>query len=77
MMMRQTPRTFVGVTTFQVVGMTGPDHAREVAAAVSRLPGAVVSADPGTGRVVVTAERPLDRADVVAALEDCGLSLAR
>lgn len=74
-MMRDTPRTFVGTTSFQVVGMTDQDCADAVTAAVASLPGITgVSADPGARCVVVTTDRPLDRGDVVAVIERAGFT---
>ncbi len=75
-MMRDTPRTFVGTTSFRVGGMTGQDSADAMAAVIAGLPGiAGVSFDPGAGSVVITTDRPLERGDVAAALEGAGLTL--
>jgi len=63
--------------TFTVTGMTC-DHCRNaVTAELSRLDGVTqVDVDLGTGRVTVASSRPLDRADVAAAVDEAGYELA-
>lgn len=67
-MLRHTPRTFVGTVTVQV---TAPDRVAALTAAISRLGGAVCVGD---WHVTVTTDRPLDRTDVVGAIEAAGLT---
>ncbi|GAA1649406.1 heavy-metal-associated domain-containing protein [Georgenia ruanii] len=70
MMMRHTPRSFVGSTTFHVPGMTDRSRADALTAAIAQITGiAAVEADPATGCVAVTTELPVDRADVAAAID--------
>lgn len=73
-MMRETPRTFVGTVTFRLEEQSLPEV---VQAAFSEgfelLPGVEVSElDVTAGIVMVTAELPVDRGDVVAALGRVG-----
>lgn len=73
-MMRDTPRTFVGTV---VLRLDGPIQPAVVEAALSEglelVPGVLVSElDVAAGTLMVTAERPADRGDVVAALSWLG-----
>jgi copper chaperone CopZ len=72
-MLKHTPRTFVGATTFHVDAMTC-DHCRlAVTQEVSRLNGVdQVTVDPASGTVTVVAGQPVDRADIAAALSVVG-----
>lgn len=75
-MLNNTPRTFVGATTFHVDGMTCRRCHDAVAVAIGRLPGVVeVRIDEATGTVTVTAQTPVDRVDVAAAVRTVGYEL--
>lgn len=72
-MMPDTPRAFVGTVTLSVAGLCDADTAAAVAEQLTRLPGVRMAAyDAGAGSVSVTAELPVDRAEVVAAVERAG-----
>jgi copper chaperone CopZ len=72
-----TPRTFIGSTTFTVPGMTCAHCQRVVTEEICTIAGVqAIVVDPGTGQVTVTAARPIDRADIAAAVEDAGYTLA-
>ena len=72
-MMRRTPRTFVGTTTFEVTGMTCGHCADALTGAVRALPGiAAVDVDLTTGVATVTAARPVDRGDVADVIDRTG-----
>jgi copper chaperone CopZ len=74
--LNDTPRTFVGATTFHVDGMTCQRCHDAVADQIRRVPGVVgVHIDVATGTVTVTAERPVDRIDVAAAVKAAGYEL--
>lgn len=73
-MMRDTPRTFVGTV---VLRLEGQIFSEVVEAALSEglevVPGVQVSElDVAARTLMVTAERPADRGDVVAALSRLG-----
>jgi len=71
--MRGTPRIFVGTVTLRVDGPRGRLAAEAVREEVARLPGVrVLAVDAAAGTVSVTAHLPVDRGDVVAALERAG-----
>jgi copper chaperone CopZ len=75
-MLYDTPRTFIGSTTFAVNGMTCEHCQRAVTAEISGVDGVEsVSVDLATGTVTVTAGRPVDRADIAAAIADTGHAL--
>jgi len=75
-MVSTTPRTFVGTTTFQVRGMTCTHCEHAVVSRVSRLDGVQsVTVDLPTGLVTVAVDRPTDRAEVAAAVDDAGHAL--
>ena len=75
-MLNDTPRTFVGATTFRIDGMTCQRCHDAVADQVARLSGVVgVHIDVATGTVTVTAEKPVDRVDVAAAVKSAGYEL--
>jgi copper chaperone CopZ len=75
-MLEDTPRTFVGATTFQVAGMTCSHCQRAVTEEISRIPGIQgVTVDLATGSVTVTATQPVDRADVALAVGEAGYTL--
>ena len=75
-MLEDTPRTFVGATTFQVTGMTCGHCQRAVTEEISRIPGIQsVAVDLATGTVTVTATQPVDRTDVAHAVGEAGYTL--
>jgi copper chaperone CopZ len=68
-MLKHTPRTFVGATTFHLDEMTCEHCRLAVTLEVSRLNGVdQVTVDSATGTVTVVASQPVDRADIAAAL---------
>ncbi|WP_052436986.1 heavy-metal-associated domain-containing protein [Georgenia sp. SUBG003] len=72
-MMHRTPRTFVGTTAFEVAGMTCGHCADALTGAIRALAGvAAVDVDLAAGVATVTAARPVDRADVVDAIDGTG-----
>jgi copper chaperone CopZ len=72
-MLPGTPRTFIGATTFSVTGMTCEHCRRAVTADIAAVDGVeTVTVEMGSGTVTVTAARPVDRADVAAAVERAG-----
>jgi copper chaperone CopZ len=76
-MMSNTPRVFVGTTTFLVTGMSSASCVQTVIAAVTRFAGVrVLSADLLTGLVTVTAERPVNRVDLTAEIVLAGYSVS-
>jgi len=75
-MLENTPRTFIGATTFQVTGMTCDHCRRAVTDEISRIPGINgVTVDLATGSVTVTAGQPVDRADITHAIDEAGYTL--
>ena len=75
-MMSNTPRVFVGTTTFLIAGMTSKSDLQTVTAAINGFPGIrVVVADQLAGLVTVTAERPMDRTDLTAAIIQAGYTV--
>lgn len=71
-MMRNTPRTFVGTVTFRLedTAAMGTGHLTD---GFDLMPGVRISEmDVGGGTVLVTALRPTDWNDVVAALARLG-----
>ncbi|MGY1604453.1 heavy-metal-associated domain-containing protein [Geodermatophilus sp. SYSU D00815] len=75
-MLSHTPRAFVGTTTFQVGGMTCAHCERAITEEISRVDGVrSVRVDLPTGTVTVSAERPVDRADIAAAVDEAGYAL--
>ena len=72
-MFNNTPRMFLGTTTFHVDGVTCPRCKRAVTDEISLLDGvAMVTVDVATGTVTVLANQPVDRVDVAAAVERAG-----
>ena len=71
-----TTPTLVGTTTYQVEGMTC-DHCRHaVTAEVSAVPGVqAVSVDVEAGTVTISADQPVDRSDIAAAVDEAGYTL--
>jgi copper chaperone CopZ len=75
-MLSSTPRTFIGSTTFTVTGMTCAHCRRAVTEEIAAVDGvASVAVDLATGTVTVTAARPVDRADITAAVDEAGYAL--
>jgi copper chaperone CopZ len=75
-MLENTPRTFVGATTFQVAGMTCGHCQHAVTEEISRIPGIQgVAVDLASGSVTVTATQPVDRVDVAHAVGEAGYTL--
>jgi copper chaperone CopZ len=75
-MLSDTPRTFVGSTTFIVAGMTGPASQRVVTEHIAGVRGvAAVRVELASGTVTVTATQPVDRADITAAVDEAGYAL--
>ena len=75
-MMSNTPRVFVGTTTFLIAGMTSRTDLQTVTAAINGFPGIrVVAADQLAGLVTVTAERPVNRTDLTAAIIQAGYTV--
>ena len=75
-MMSNTPRTFVGTSTFRVTGMTCGHCERAITAEVGQISGvSQVSVELSEGTVTVVADQPVDRADVAAAVDEAGYTL--
>ena len=75
-MLTSTPRTFVGSTTVAVRGMTCGHCERAVTAEVGRVDGVrEVRVDLAAGTVTVSVDRPVDRADIAAAVAEAGYTL--
>ena len=75
-MLSETPRTFVGSTTFTVTGMTCGHCQRAVIDEIAAVDGVEsVTVDLATGTVSVVAGRPVDRADIAAAVDEAGYAL--
>ena len=75
-MLSGTPRTFIGSTTFTVTGMTCAHCQRAVTEEISAVAGVEsVTVDLTSGSVTVTADRPVDRADIAAAVDEAGYVL--
>ena len=71
--MRDTPRTFVGSVAFLLQGRVCGHVAEAVRAGIGGLPGIVLcELDAAAETLVVTADRPVDRVDVVAVLDRLG-----
>ncbi len=75
-MLSGTPHTFIGSTTFTVPGMTCGHCRRAVTEEISAVDGVEsVTVDLASGTVTVTADRPVDRADIAAAVDEAGYAL--
>ncbi len=75
-MLSNTPRTFIGSTTFEVTGMTSAHCVRSVTEEISKVSGVgSITVDLATGTVTVTASQPIDRADIAAAVDEAGYFL--
>lgn len=80
-MMRDTPRIFIGTVTLRlqaaVCGHLATELHERVRACDALLPGVRVSHfDSSNAVIMVTADRPADRAEVVAALHRLGCPVA-
>jgi copper chaperone CopZ len=74
-MLSHTP-TFAGSTTFTVDGMTCAHCQRAVTAEISAVDGVEsVDVELASGTVTVTTARPVDRADIAAAVDEAGYVL--
>jgi copper chaperone CopZ len=75
-MLSNTPRTFIGSTTFTVTGMTCDHCRRAVTQEISAVSGVeAVAVDLASGTVTVTAQQPVDRAEIAAAVDEAGYAL--
>ena len=76
-MLENTPRTFIGATTFQGRRRMTCGHCqRAVTEEISRVPGVQgITVDLATGSVTVTATQPVDRTDVAHAVDKAGYTL--
>jgi len=75
-MMSNTPRVFVGTTTFLIAGMTSRIDLQTVTAAIGCFPGVtVVTAQQSAGLVTVAADRPVNRTDLAAAIIRAGYAV--
>ena len=75
-MMSNTPRVFVGTTTFLIAGITSRTDLQTLTAAINGFPKVrVVVADQLAGLVTVTAERPVNRTDLTAAIIQAGYTV--
>ena len=75
-MLSDTPRTFIGSTTFSVTGMTCDHCRRAVTQEISAVDGVEsVDVDLASGTVTVSTARPVDRADIAAAVDEAGYAL--
>lgn len=75
-MMSNTPRVFVGTTTFLVAGLTSSVDQQIATSAIHGFPGVgVVSIDQIAGLITVTADRPVDRTDLTAVINQAGFTV--
>ena len=75
-MFDDTPRTFIGTTSFRVEGMISGHCEWVVTTAIGALPGVdTVTVELSTGTVTVSAGQPLDRADIVTAVKEAGYTI--
>ena len=75
-MLSDTPRTFIGSTTFTVTGMSCDHCRRAVTQEISAVDGVEsVDVDLASGTVSVRTARPVDRADIAAAVDEAGYAL--
>jgi hypothetical protein len=73
MMMRDTPRTFIGTVAFRFEEPPRASASQFVEGLVNDLPGvSLCDYDEGAGLVLVTASEPVERADVLALLRRLG-----
>jgi copper ion binding protein len=75
-MLTSTPRTFVGSTTVAVRGMTCGHCERAITQEVGAVDGVRdVRVDLAAGTVTVSVDRPVDRAEIAAAVDEAGYAL--
>jgi copper ion binding protein len=75
-MLSDTPRTFIGSTTFTVTGMTCDHCRRAVTQEISAVEGVEsVAVDLASGTVTVSTDQPVDRADIATAVDEAGYVL--
>lgn len=75
-MLHGTPHTFIGSTTFTVTGMTCGHCERAIGQEIGAVDGVeAVTVDLTSGTVTVTASRPIDRAEIAAAVDEAGYTL--
>ncbi|CAG7844992.1 heavy-metal-associated domain-containing protein [Nocardioides rotundus] len=68
----------MATTEYQVTGMTCGHCETSVRGEVSQVPGVTgVEVSVATGRLVVTAEQPVDDAAVIAAVDEAGYAAVR
>ncbi|WP_424528111.1 heavy-metal-associated domain-containing protein [Sphaerisporangium viridialbum] len=68
--------TFIGSTIFEVEGMTCAHCQRAVTEQIAEVDSVgSVTVDLAAGTVTVTASRPVDRADIAAAVDEAGYVL--
>ncbi|WP_405143209.1 cation transporter [Sphaerisporangium sp. NBC_01403] len=68
--------TFIGSTIFEVEGMTCAHCRRAVTEQIAAVDSVgSVTVDLAAGTVTVTASRPVDRADIAAAVDEAGYVL--
>ena len=67
---------FVGTATFQAEGMTCDPCRHAVTTEVSAVHGVeTVTVDVEAGTVTVSADQPVDRSDIAAAVDEAGYTL--
>jgi copper chaperone CopZ len=75
-MLSDTAPHFAASTTFTVAGMSCAHCQVAVTEEISAVEGVEsVDVDLATGTVTVTADRPVDRADIAAAVDEAGCVL--
>jgi copper chaperone CopZ len=75
-MRNETPRTFVGTTTFRVAGLSCDRCELALIREVTGIDGVgTVTVDQASGVVTVTATTPVDRADITRAVQQAGFTL--
>jgi len=74
-MMSNTPRVFVGTTTFLIAGITSCADQQTVIAAINDFPWVRVVAADQAGLVTATADRPVNRSDLAAAIIQAGYTV--
>ena len=75
-MTSNTPRVFVGTTTFLLAGMTSRIDLQAVTAAIDGFPGVrVVVGQSFTGLITVSADRPVNRTDLTEAIIRAGYTV--
>jgi hypothetical protein len=75
-MMSNTPRMFVGSTTFAVTGPASGAFPVAVRSALHGFPGVrVIDVDRAGGLLTVTTDHPVDRAELAAAISRAGCTV--